>query len=206
MTGLPRRALLLNLPLSLAACSSLLPAGSPPPQLFALGAAKDFSPDLRTVNAQLLVTVPVAIAGLDTERIALMRGSTMLDYFAGAAWTDRAPLMVQGLLVESFENSGKIAAVGRESLALRADFNLEPELREFTAFYEGTSDIPTIRVRMSARLVRLPERQIVAQRSVEAAEKAQRNAVPAVVDAFDIASRSVLRDTVVWTLQAIAGG
>lgn len=203
MTSLPRRTFL-ALTASLAACS-VLPSGGPAPQLFTLTPAKDFPPDLPSAKAQLLIEVPVAAAGLDTERLALMRGPTMVDYFSGSAWTDRAPLMVQGLLVESFENSGKIAAVARDSLTLRADFVMETDLRQFTALYEATGDIPSASVRLSVRLIRLPERQIVAQRGFEAAQKPAQNAMPAIVTAFDTALHTVMRDIVVWTLPAIGG-
>ena len=37
---------------------------------------------------------------------------------------------LQTLIIESFENSGRIVAVGRESVGLRADFTLKTELRE----------------------------------------------------------------------------
>jgi cholesterol transport system auxiliary component len=205
MTQLARRTLLLALPAALAACSSILPSGGPAPQLFTLTPATDFPPGLASAKAQLLVDEPVVTTGLDTERIALMRGPTMIDYFAGASWTDRAPVMTQGLIVESFENSGKIAAVARESLALRADFILEPELRDFAAHYEGADGIPTIRVRLGAKLVHLPDRQIVAERSFEAAQPAAQDSEPAVVDAFDTAFRGVLRDLVAWALPTIAG-
>ena len=48
-------------------------------------------------------------------RIALHRASVELEYYARANWTDLAPAMIQTLVVESFENSGKIVAVGRFS-------------------------------------------------------------------------------------------
>ena len=128
-----------------------------------------------------------------------------VDYFAGSAWTDRAPLMVQSLLVESFENTGKVAAIDRESLALRADFILKPELRDFTAIYSG-SDTPVVRVRVGLKLVRLPDRQIVAQRPVSADAPAQQNSVSGVVEAFDVALHQVIADTVAWTLPTMARG
>jgi cholesterol transport system auxiliary component len=198
-----RRTLLLALPAGVAACSGVLGGGSPP-QLYTLTPVKEFPPTLPKSRAQLLIEAPVAPGGLDTERIALMRSAVSVDYFAGAAWTDRAPLMVQSLLVESFENTGKVAAIDRESLALRADFILKPELRDFTAIYSG-SDAPVVRVRVGLKLVRLPDRQIVAQRAVSADAPAQQNSVSGVVEAFDAALHRVIADTVAWTLPTMAG-
>jgi cholesterol transport system auxiliary component len=204
MTTLSRRAIVLALPAGLAACSGLIGGNQPPPQLYPLSPARDFSPSLPRAKGQLLIEVPVAPGGLDTERIALMRSPVMLDYFANAAWTDRAPLMVQSLLVESFENSGKVGAIGRESLALRADWILKPELREFTAIYDGAG-MPTVRVRVALKLVRMPDRGIVAQRTVEVDQAASQNAITAVVEAFDAALHRTMQEIVAWAVPAMAG-
>jgi len=196
-----RRTILLALPAGLAACSGPLGGGSPP-QLYTLSPVKDFPPSLPKTNAQLLIEAPSAPGSLDTERIALMKSAISVDYFASAAWTDRAPKMVQDLLVESFENTGKIAAIDRESLALRADFVLEPDLRDFTAIY-GATDAPTVRVRIGLKLVHLPEKQIVSQHTSSADVQATENSVPAVVAAFDTALHQVMGDAVAWTLNAM---
>ena len=59
------------------------------------------------------------------------------------------------MLIESFENSGKIVAVGRESAGLRSDFVLRTELREFQAEYFEPGP-PKMRVRRSAKLAEMP--------------------------------------------------
>lgn len=205
MTPLLSRRSVLFLPAALAGCSGVLGGSQPPPQLYTLTPARDFPPGLPNAKGQLLIEVPVAPGGLDTERIALMRSAVTLDYFANAAWTDRAPLMVQTLLVESFENSGKIGAIGRESLALRADWILKPELRVFTAVYEG-ADAPTVRIRLALKLVHLPERGIVAERSLDAEERAAQNSIVPVVEAFDAALRRAMQDAVGWAVPAMARG
>ncbi|HKF70979.1 MAG TPA: ABC-type transport auxiliary lipoprotein family protein [Stellaceae bacterium] len=196
-----RRTFLLALPAGLAGCSGPLGGGSPP-QLYTLTPLKSFPPNLPRSSAQLLIEAPSAPGGLDTERIALMKSTNSLDYFAGAAWTDRAPKLVQDLLVESFENTGKIAAIDRESLALRADFVLEADLRDFTAIYSG-SGMPVARVRMGLKLVRLPEKQIVGSHTAAADAPTQENSVPTVVQAFDTALHQVIGDAVAWTLTSM---
>jgi cholesterol transport system auxiliary component len=68
--------------------------------------------------------------------------------------------MVQTRIVDSFENSRKIVAVARESIGLRANYVLQPDLRNFEAmyFYGGN---PIVHVRIVAKLVRMPDRQII---------------------------------------------
>jgi len=175
-----------------------------PPQLYTLTPKNTFSEGLPAVTWQLLVEPPAAAAGLDSLRIALQSTPLKLDYFADVAWTDRAPKMVQTLIVESFENSGGIISVGRESIGLRANYVLKTELREFQAEYveSGLSAPPTVRVRMNAKLVEIPRRAIIAGENFEASTVAESNSLDAIVLAFDESLGKVLRRLVEWTLSS----
>jgi len=194
-----RRLILAALAVAPAGCSSLL-AGAPAPSLYTLTPvpAADFPPGGTRVSAQLLVDAPVSAAALDTERIVLSRSPTTIDYFADAAWTNHGPLMVQSLIVQSCENSGRIAAVGRESMALRADYVLSTELRHFEADYSSGS--PVAHIELTAKLVRAADRTIIAHQRFDATQPAAANQVPAVVEAFNRALHQALRQLVDWTL------
>ncbi len=192
---------LLPLALGLAGCEGLLPnLGGPAPNLYTLTPKNTFATGLPRARWQLVVEEPVASGGLNIDRIALRATPTELKYFAGARWTERAPRMVQTLLVESFENSGAIVAVGRKAIGLRSDYNLKTDLREFQAEYFGPDGIPTIRVRLNAKLVKLPQRAIVASKTFEATTLAKGKDIQQVIQAFDKALGKVLRQTVEWTL------
>jgi len=199
MTRLPRRLVLAVLALTPASCSGLLPQGAAPPKLYTLTPASDFPADGIRVSWQLLVDVPASPAALDSERIALSRGPTTIDYFADAAWTDRAPLMLQSLLVQSFENSGRIGAIARESLALRADYILLAEVRDFEAEYAGAA-APVAHLQLGVKLIRMPDRAIVAQQRFDATAPAAANQMPAIVEAFNTAFHQAARQIVDWTL------
>ena len=166
-----------------------------------------FPDTLPTVGWQLIIEVPTAAAGLDTTRISLQRTSIEHEYYARASWTDRTPTLVQTLMVESFENSGKIIAVGRESLGLRADYIIKSELREFQAVYldPDPSTPPEAFVRLGTKLVKMPERAIVASRTIEARIRARADTLEAIVEAFDEALGKVLKDLVTWTLTTADG-
>lgn len=183
----------------LGACA--LPGGGEPPNLYTLTPKSTFSPDVPRVDWQLIVETPVAAAGLNTSRIALQRSPVTLEYYANANWTDVAPLMVQTLLIESFENSGKIVAVSRESTTLRADYMLKTELREFQAEYDGPGP-PRARVRVNAKLTRMPDRAIIASHTVERMVRAERGDLPSIALAFDEALGGAMRRIVEWALAA----
>jgi cholesterol transport system auxiliary component len=181
----------------LAGCQ--LPGTGEPPKLFTLTPKSTFAADLPRADWQLAIEAPVAPGGIDTTRIAVQRTPLTLDYFARAQWTDTAPRMVQTLLLESFENTGKLVAVGRESSSLRPDYLLKVDLREFQAEFRAAG--PVARVRISARLVRLPERSVVASFSHEAVEQASGREIEQIVTAFDDALGAVLRRVAEWTLR-----
>lgn len=185
----------------LVGCGSVVGnLGGDPPDLFTLTPKSTFAEGLPSVAWQLVVEEPTASSGLNTTRIARRSSPTELAYFAQAAWTDRAPQMVQTLMVESFENSGRIVAVGRKAIGLRSDFDLKSELREFQAEYDEQG-LPLVRVRINAKLIKQPRRQIVAFENFEATQRVLGPGMPYVVSAFDDALGKVLRQLVQWTLR-----
>ena len=186
----------------LSGCEGLVPTlGGPPANLYTLTPKNTFTKELQGVRWQLVVDEPLASGGLNIDRIALRHSPTELKYFARARWTERAPRMVQTLMVESFENSGAIVAVGRKAIGLRSDYNLITELREFQAEYFESDDVPTVRVRLNAKLVKQPRRAIVASRTFESTIKSEGKAMRNVIRAFDQALGKVLRHTVEWTIK-----
>jgi cholesterol transport system auxiliary component len=190
----------LALALALAGCN--LPGSGDPAQLYVLTPKNTFQADLPKVEWQLVVEPPVAAAGYNTNRIALQRTPLSLDYYARASWTDSAPAMVQTLIIESFENTGKIVGVSRESVQLRPDYILKTELREFQAEYFPDAGAPLVRVRVTALIVRMPERTIIASQSFERTERAAGGDMRQIAEAFDEALGGVLKRLIDWTLRA----
>jgi cholesterol transport system auxiliary component len=192
---------------ALFACTSIIPGTGQPPQLYVLTRKTTFPTNLPMVAQQLLVDVPFAPAQIDTTRVALSRSPTTIDYFANAAWGDRAPLMVQALLIESFETTRKIVGVSRDEAGLRADYILMPELRRFEAVYapSGVLDAPpTVFTQLLVRLVRMPDRTIVGETIAERRETAARNSMEIIVEAYNDALGGVMKDIVTWTLQRMS--
>jgi len=179
----------------------LLNAAEEPTDLYTITPKSTFEPDMPAVFWQLAVEEPNASAYLNTSRIAIAQSATSSDYYAKTGWTDRAPLMVQTRIIDSFENSHKIIAVARESIGLRANYVLQSDLRNFEAMYIYGKP-PIAHVRIVAKLVRMPDRQIIGVGSFERCVRARADKVPKVVEAFDQALGSVMKRLVAWTLKA----
>lgn len=168
--------------------------------LYNLTPKSTFSNNLPHVDWKLVIEEPIATGGLNSKRIALHPKPTELKYFADASWTERTPLMIQTLLIESFTNSGHIATVGRDAISLQPNYILKGELREFQAeYFHGTAE-PLVRVRLNAILFDPSRQEIVASDSFEAAVLSTATNMDAIILAFDIAMGKVLRRTVEWTL------
>ena len=183
-----------------AGCASLLGL-APSPHLYRVTPKSNYPANLPHLPTQILIDVPLAPAGLDSPRIALSRSAVSIDYFADSEWTERVPLLVQTALLDSFENSGTIAAIDRESMGLRADFILKTEIRHFEALYDSPNGAPEVWVAIIARLANPAGRNIVAHASFERRERAAANDIGHVVLAFDEALGAVMADIVIWTVR-----
>jgi cholesterol transport system auxiliary component len=127
-----------------------------------------------------------------------------LDYFADVQWADRAPLLVQTALLDGFEKSGAVPAVGRDSAGLRADVILESDLRDFAAIYDSPNAPPRATVAFTVKLIKIPERKIIAQKSVSRQQPAAADTIPEIVRAFDVALGGAVEEAVNWTVRSPA--
>lgn len=82
-------------------------------------------------RGQLIVSAPVAIAPLDSERIMVRGGDERIAYLPGAQWSDRLPLLVQARIVQSLENARLLAAVSRTGQGVVGDWAMSGEVRRF---------------------------------------------------------------------------
>ena len=183
-----------------AACVPDLPGRGPGPRTFRLTPKNTFPADLPRVAWSLAVAEPTAEQALDTTRIAVLTGGTAVDYVAQATWVDRAPAMVQALIVQSFQGSGAVAAVGTDRDRLRAQYLLRSELRAFQ-LNRGGDGAGTARVRLDPTLLRLPRREPVGRTSLAAEVPPDAPGTDATIAAFDTALGKVLRELVAWTLR-----
>jgi cholesterol transport system auxiliary component len=150
------------------------------------------------VSWQLVVAEPAAERDIDTTRIALTRKPNVIEYFADGNWSDTAPRMVQAKLIEAFESTNAIVAVGRDAAGLRADYILQCDLRDFQADYVG--GVATAHVRLIAKLVQMPDRRITRTITAEASAPAGGRDLPAIVVAFEQALGEVLSKVVAGIL------
>lgn len=175
--------------------------------LFTLTPKSTFSANLPTLSAQLVVETPTATAAISGDQIAVQPTPLQVQYLPGVRWVDRAPLIVQTLMIESFENTDRVPAVGASGVGLRADYYVVPELREFQARVPDAAgpEAPLeVNVRLNVKVVEANDQRIIASRSFEELTFSATDAPEQVVAAFDEALGDVLRDSIEWSIRRIA--
>jgi cholesterol transport system auxiliary component len=191
----------------LPGCQGLqtLQSAATPTQLYTLTPKSTFDPDLPSVAAQIVIEEPTANASFNTDRIAVQPHPLQVQYFGGVRWVERAPLLVQRMLMESFENTDRLRSVGRSAVGLRSDYTLVGDLREFQAEVEpGDPQAPVqVRVRLNLKIIRQPEGLIVASRSFGERLETPSDDMRDVALTFDEALGDVMRDAVEWTLREV---
>jgi cholesterol transport system auxiliary component len=201
MTG---KALILATLASLCAgCGSLLETDQPPSTSYVLAPAPAASAGVTRSDADLSIGRPDLAPGLDTERIAVLKGR-QLDYYRGAQWGGRTIEVVQTLLVDSFENQQLFRSVTAEQSRVASEYVLDVSVRDFQAEYTSDNGAPTAHVTILGRLIRVVDRQLVDTFSATAQSVASDNRMGAVAAAFETAAHKVVSELAQKTAAAIA--
>jgi cholesterol transport system auxiliary component len=186
-----------------AAClAPLAGCGSSSPQMYRLNPADLDPAESPSRRGSLAIGMPAAPENLDSDRIALTRGTTQFEYFADSTWTDRVPALLQTSLVEAFETDGRVADVWTDPNPMSASYLLETVIRAFTARYDTAATAPpVVEVSLDLRLLRLSGHETVGRTLIAEHDAAARNDVRSVVEAFDVATGKVLNRCVAWTVK-----
>jgi cholesterol transport system auxiliary component len=183
--------------LSIGGCQ--LPGRGPPPREFRVTQKSTFPEDLPDVHWSLMVERPNAVRSIDTPRMARISGVDV-EYYAGATWIDRPPVMIEPLIIQSFRSSGAIGVVVDRRANIRPDFLLQTDLTAFEAT-ETASGPPDVHVAMSATLIRMPRRNVVGTTQIARTVTSKATDLESIALAFDDALGKVLKDLVEWTLR-----
>ncbi len=179
----------------LGGCVSLLPETAPPKPRYHIEPVEASALEGETVDWSLIIEDPRATKVYDTVRIAVSTAPGKIEYFAGAEWADRAPRLFQTALVQTFEDSGRILAVGDRSALPLADIVLQTDIRRLELNTQGGQ---AATVSIYARLTDGRSRIVAAKRFDASAPAASDNA-DAVIAAFDAAFETLIPEIVDWT-------
>lgn len=150
----------------------------------------------------LAIAEPQSSTALDSPRIAVRPGPGRLQVYAGVAWSDRAPALVQAALVDAFDQSGRFAAVTRPTGELATDLRLDLELRQFEAVYAEGASTPRVTLVLQATLVDARRGRVLATRALRVEEAAENSRLTSVIPRFEAALSAAGQTLVPWVLEA----
>lgn len=201
---LARAAMLLVL--LLGGCSSLRP-GEPQPTFYALDSMPAHSPPsgatMKTNHGNaptLLINMPQAAAGYDSQRMAYLRRPYELEYFARSQWVDTPARMLQPLIAAAVERRGKFGAVVQMPISVTGDYRLEAELTRLQQ--EFLTRPSRVRVTLRATLTDMATRRVVAWREFDAVAPADSDDPYGGVVAANRAVHDVLEDLAAFCADA----
>lgn len=192
------RPVLSMLPVALLGACALLSTPDPV-QLYRFGGDPAAGP-AETLAAPVQVSLraiefPEASGG---DRVLGVTGGEAA-YIKGARWVSPAEDLYTAAIETAFATeSQRVRLLGRRELT-PATRTLDIDVRTFEARYDAAGAAPRVVVTVRARMMRLPERTIVAERIFSVEQQAAENRVSAIVAAFDAATRDANSQIVGWT-------
>jgi cholesterol transport system auxiliary component len=185
------------LALLLSGCASL----KEPPATFELSAPAPAVSRSAASRSQILIPEPTASKSLDSQQIVIRPTPQTIETLGASQWSDRLPRLVQLRLLQAFQNTGRVGAVGVPGQGLAIDYQVVTELRRFEVTVDGGGTTAVVEIAVKA----LNDRTGVVR-----ATRIFRGTAPvtaagnsAYVAALDQAFGQVADEIVAWTLKLI---
>jgi cholesterol transport system auxiliary component len=192
-TGYGLRATLVAALLCSGCTGSLLDSDLPAATSYIIAPAPGGSGSGPIVSVDLSIGRPDVAPGLDTQRIAVLKGRE-LDYYRAATWGGTTTEVIQTFLVSSFEDQHLFRSVSTEQARVSGAYVLDIEVRDFQAEYASEGTPPTAHVTLLGRLIRVKDRKLIAALNATAEDRANDNRLGAVVGSFEKAAQKVALD------------
>ena len=179
----------------MAGCAgSLFETKVAPPTTYRL-AALPVSPGAAPAPASsldLAVLRPRVLAGLESERIAVLYPDRHLDYYAGSRWGGPLEQVVQDLAIEVLRGRALFRSVDTDTSAFASTAWLELDVTDFQAEYADAARAPRVHVHFVARLGNALDRKMLGRFEADAVTPAADNRMSAIVAAYEQAADQAL--------------
>lgn len=204
-TAIFRVTLGASLIVALSGCGPLISLGgdSKPPTLYSLTPPRpaDDAEKRAPLDATLVISEPAASDAIDSRRIALKPSDLEVRYYSGVRWTDRAPRLMQTLLVSSF--SGTVTTAAADTMPVTPTYRLTSRLIAFEARYPRPK-APVATVEMELQLYSTRPLSLVATTRITSEKAAASDRSAAISGAFNAAAQDVASQAVTWAREAMA--
>lgn len=197
------RIMIIGFAFAASGCVSQLLETNPPKPRYLIGFVDAAAVAGADVDWSLIIENPGASRAYDTTKIAVSPTNGRIEYFGGGEWASRAPVVVQMAMIQAFEDSGRILAVGNRADIGLSDFALQTDIRRLDLDVAGGNR--SARIDIYVRLTN-GRSKVFAAKSFSATAPARSNSGDDVASAFDTALKSVVAELVNWTFEKGEGG
>jgi len=149
---------------------------------------------------QILVPEPRALESLSSSQIPVKPTATTLSYYPAVALEDAAPKVIQRLLLDTFQNTGRVKAVGLPGQSLLINYQVVTEVRAFQAETFGANQA---RVEISVKLLNDSNGRVIADRIFTTVVPMSGDSAQSAADGLNRAAQTLAADVVAWTLTSI---
>ena len=199
-------ALGLALAASLAGCVSLFPKEQPA-QLYR------FTPQMEAPSISMdTQRIPIAVspveftAAASGDRLLTMTGNEAA-YIEGARWVSTAQTQFDEALDKAFDDGATATRLVQRRQAGASQLTMNLSVLNFETRYDnGPKGAPKVVVVLRAQLIRFPDRAVIGETIFRSEQPVSDNRVGAIVQGYDAAVTSVLKDLATWTDQKAQAG
>lgn len=151
-------------------------------------------------SAQVLIPEPHALQALNTDKIAVKPTQNTFSYYQKVAWADTAPKLFQALLLQTFQNSGRVKAVGLPGESLLINYQVVTELR---AFQVETFGSDRARIEVAVKLLNDSNGRVVDSEVFRAEVPTAGDSVERATVGLEAAGQVIATEILDWTLSRI---
>ena len=121
-------------------------------------------------------------------------------FFPGAQWSGNLTSLVRARLTQSFENTGRVRAVGQQGDGIAADYLIVPEIRDFAYSVDGEN---VASVSIFIKIINDRSGRVVASEPFERQVPVGSDDLDSVVEALRVAFVDLQEGVVRFTLARI---
>jgi|GEM_PF-608148 len=187
----------------LSGCALINLGSGEPARMFVITPVIVDSENVPHANAAVTIKEPYAAAEVNTPKILYRPSAHEVVYIGDVRWSDTAPIIFQTALIDTFEQSGKFDAVARTGSGLRAQYDVQTELRAFGFTQREGTMVAGVDLRVS--LVDMGKGRLVASTRFAAEAPSKGKTQDDLIIALDAASDDVMRQLTIWAAQTLAG-
>ncbi|MCF3932830.1 ABC-type transport auxiliary lipoprotein family protein [Acuticoccus sp. M5D2P5] len=157
-------------------------------------------PVSRGTTAQILVPEPRALEALASNKIAVKPTELTISYYPEVAYQDTVPRVLQRVLLDTFQNTGRVNAVGLPGQSLLINYQVVTEVRSFQVeTYAGDK----ARVVVAVKLLNDSNGRVLSSRIFDTMVPLSSDAPEPAMVGMNQAVQQLSADIVNWTLAQI---